>query len=149
MPGWLAIYTLTGVKLVATVVGTYALSRRSPGLTRLAAAFAALLFASSHTMPSITRGVIAYLPLTILALPLASEEGRDWKRCLLLFLTGLALATTNHPPFVKPFPFLILSIWFAVVDPRRLPREWSLVVLFSVFLAVCRTRCLDFGVEWI
>jgi hypothetical protein len=138
LPGWLAIYILTGVKLVAAVVGTYALSRRSLGLSRLAAAFAALLFAYSHTTPSVTHAVIAYLPLTILAVTLVFEDGRDWKRWMLLFLVGLVLATTNHLPFVMPFPFLIVSIWFAVVDPRRSLKEWSLVVLFAAFVVLLR-----------
>ena len=138
LPGWLAIYILTGVKLVAAVVGTYALSRRSLGLSRLAAAFAALLFGYSHTSPSVTHAAIAYLPLTILAMTLVFEDGRDWKRWMLLFVVGVALATTNHLPFVTPFPFLIISIWFAVVDPRRSLKEWVLVGLFAVFLVVLR-----------
>ena len=138
LPGWLAIYILTGVKLVVAVVGTYALSRRSLGLSRLAAAFAALLFGYSHTSPSVTWAVIAYLPLTILAMTLVFEKGRDWKRWMLLFLVSLALATTNHLPFIMPFPFFIISIWFAVVDPRRLLKEWVLVVLFAAFVVLLR-----------
>ncbi|MDP6786302.1 MAG: DUF6044 family protein [Rhodospirillales bacterium] len=138
LPGWLAIYVLTGVKLAAAVVGTYALSRRSLGLSRLAAVFAALLFGYSHTTPSVTHAVIAYLPLTILAMTGVFEDGRDWKRWLGLFAVGLALATTNHLPFIMPFPFLIISIWFAVVDPRRSPREWILVVGFAAFVVLLR-----------
>ena len=138
LPGWLAIQVLTLVKIFAAVVGTYVLALRVLGLTKLAAAFAALLFTYSHTDPMITHSVIAYMPLTILALTLIFDNGRDWKGWVLLCASGLVLATTNHLPFVMPFPFLILVIWFAVVDPRWTVRTWLLISLSSGFLVLLR-----------
>ncbi len=138
LPGWLAIQALTLVKIIAAVVGTYVLALRVLGLTKLAAAFAALLFTYSHTTPMITHSVIAYMPLTILALTLVFDDGRDWKGWVLLCASGLVLATTNHLPFVMPFPFLILVIWFALVDPRWTVGTWLLVGLFSGFLVLLR-----------
>ena len=140
LPGWAAQQFLGILQLASAVIGVYALCRRTLGQSRSASALSALLYGYSFSSGSNFYTAQAYLPTVVLGLSLVFEDRRDWKRWLLLLVSGFLLSTTAPLQVIMPFSFFLLFIWFTVVEPRRAATEWAIIVGFSLFLAVLRAQ---------
>jgi hypothetical protein len=138
LPGWLAYQILVISQFVLATVFTYLLARRTLGLASAYSAIAGFAYALSVASGQFAFSAMSYLPFVIwgLSRALASESFlHRWG-----IVGGLALlyGLTSHVQLLLPFPFVVILLWFWLVEEKVRPRELYLILVFCALTIALR-----------
>ncbi|MBI5162646.1 MAG: hypothetical protein HY985_01950 [Magnetospirillum sp.] len=137
LSGWLA-HSLRAASVVAAgCLGAYGLARRTLGVSRVAALFAAFAFAINLQM-ILFDAAQGYLLLLLLALRVVLEAPRQPGHWVALAAAVLLFGDTTYYSQLVPWGLGSIVAWHLFVDPRRRVGEWALILGVVAFLFVFR-----------
>ncbi|NQV57618.1 MAG: hypothetical protein HQ503_17280 [Rhodospirillales bacterium] len=142
LPGWFAYQLRAVSQIIAAVLGTYFLCRRNLGFSPLASAVSGFLYAQVAFSGQLIQSVMLYLPVSILALSLVLENPAKIIRWAFLIFIGLVISLTAYLSRLAPFLAFVHFLWFAFVERKQNPRDWGIIILFSI--AVVGLRFPDY-----
>jgi len=139
LPSWLAFQILAISPVLAAVLGTYGLCRRSFDFNRFSGIFAAFTYGVffSRDFFYIT-GLTAYLPLTILTLSCLLDAKRVFWRWSALLAVGFLISHTAYISHLIPWPAATFFIWFLFIERRRNLLDWAIIAVFSLAIMAAR-----------
>jgi len=136
LPGWLAVQVFVVAQFVLGGGVTYLICRKTLNLEREAATFAALAFALNALPGAHDHNMAMFFPALIWAISRGLDESLPWMcRAAWLVVAPLAYGMSTLAAFLLPFPFIMVAVWFAVIDPKSSVRQWVLIAT-ACFMAV-------------
>jgi len=137
-PDWFATLLLGAGPVVLGGFFLYALVRRSLNLSREGAALAALLFVSAMSNGRLLNSAVVLMPFALWSLTYAADRRREWRGWVVLFAGGLVFGGFSQPYLLLPWPFVIVFLWFVIIDPKRSIAAWGMFALFAVVVLALR-----------
>jgi hypothetical protein len=139
-PSWLAYQIRAVSQVVAAVLGTYFLCRRTMCFSVFASSLTGFMYAEVAMNGQIVKSVMAYLPLTILAMSLTLENPFKTNRWVLLIATGFLISLTAYLSRLAPFIAYAHFLWFVFIEPKRKILDWAIIIAFSIFVVTFRIQ---------
>jgi len=130
VPGWLAYQIFVLSQLACATIFTYALARRVLGLGEVFAAIAGFAYALSTLSGQLPFSAMSFLPLVIWSLARAMDAADALRRWSTVLAIGAFYGLTAHAQLLLPFPFVVILLWFWVLEGRRGLGETFLIVAF-------------------
>ncbi len=128
LPGWLAVQLFVVAQFVLGGGATYLICRKTLNLEREAATFAALAFALDAIVGQHDNNMAMFFPALIWTISRGLDESLTWmRRAAWLVVAPLAYGMSTLAAFLLPFPFIMVAVWFAVIDPKSSVRQWVLI----------------------
>jgi hypothetical protein len=136
LPGWLAVQVFVVAQFVLGGGATYLICRKTLGLEREAATFAALAFALNAIFGQHDNNTVMFFPVLIWAISRGLDENLPGlHRAVWLVAIPLAYGMCTLAAFLYHFPLVSVVLWFVVVTPARSLRRWGMVTVAG-FLAL-------------
>jgi len=140
LPGWLAYQVLVLSQFVLATVFTHLLARRALRLPELPSAIAGFAYALSVVGGQLAFSALAYLPLVIWGLSRALDSPSAPRRWGLVAALALFYGLTAHAQLLLPFPFVVIALWFWLLEGRRRPRDYLLIAAFCALATALRLQ---------
>jgi hypothetical protein len=142
LPSWLAFQALAISPVLAAVLGTYGLCRRTFDFDRYTGIFAAFIYGAFFSREFFyVSGLGAYLPLIIFCMSLFLDNKSSFWRWAALITVGFLIAHTAYITRLIPWPAASFLIWFLFIERRLSLLDWAIIALFSI--AIMATRWMD------
>ncbi len=139
LPPWLAFQVLVIAPILAGIFGVYGLCRQVFQLDSAVSAFAgcayAILFFRELFFLSSVAG---YLPLSLLALHSLLDNRKNIKAWMGVIIVGFLIAHSSFITRLVPWPVATFIIWFSIIEKRRRPLEWVIIITFSIAIIAAR-----------
>lgn len=140
LPGWLAYQIRHVVQIIAAVTGVFIMSRRFFGLTNPGAYFAAFITGHALSFSYLHASAEAFLPLLILTISWLVKAPTISVRWVSALAVCAIYATTTHINFFVGFPFIIITIWFLIVERKYHVRDWLIIFGLCLFCMLFRIQ---------
>lgn len=140
LPGWLAYQLLVLSEFVLATLFTHLLARRTLGLPEGYSAIAGFAYALSVVSGQLAFSAMAYLPFVIWGLARAIDSPSGRRRWAIVAALSLFYAFTSHAQLLLPFPYLVIVLWFWLLEGRRRPRDYLVIVAFCALATALRLQ---------
>lgn len=141
LPGWLAYQVRHLLMLFASVFGVFVICRAILKMERPGSLFAAFAVGTWLSLGQFYMAAVAFLPLLIVSISFLLRNSKSIGQWSVTLLVAAFYATTAHMNFLVLFPFLVIGVWFLVIDPRTTVRDW--IIIFGLFIFIVLLRAQD------